>query len=272
MSEETVLYEKVGKVAVITLNRPDARNAQNFTLLDALDACWTRAGEDMSVRAILLRANGKHFSSGHDLNPKDATPPDFENDGMTEYYQIEQKRYYGYTRKWRDNPKPSIAAVQGACVAAGLMLCWPCDLIMASEDAWFCDPTIMMGVGGVEYHGHTWEVGPRKAKEMLFTADRFTAEEMRQLGMVNHVVGNDELQDRAMELAQRISEHELFSLMMAKRSVNQTMDIMGQGAATQTVFDIHALQHSQALTLTKGKSPVLMKDVATLKKNNTRSS
>ncbi|NED61375.1 enoyl-CoA hydratase, partial [Streptomyces sp. SID10244] len=108
-------------------------------------------------------------------------------------YGTESRRYLDYSLRWRNIPKPSIAAVQGRCIAGGLLLCWPCDLIIASEDAKFSDPVVMMGIGGVEYHGHTWELGPRKAKEILFTGRPVTAAEAEQTGMVNLVVPRDEL-------------------------------------------------------------------------------
>ena len=82
--------------------------------------------------------------------------------------------------------------MQGQCIAGGLLLCWPMDIIVAADNAKFSDPVVRMGIGGVEYHGHTWEVGPRKAKEWLFTASQFTAEEAEKYGMVNHVVPLDE--------------------------------------------------------------------------------
>ncbi|MFV8817959.1 enoyl-CoA hydratase [Haliea sp. E17] len=271
---ENVLYEVVDHVAVITLNRPNVHNAQNPDLLHDLDECWTRAAKDNNVKVILLQANGKNFSAGHDLSVKEDEKDvfatfDWETRGITGQYLWEQSHYFEYSRRWRNNPKPSIAAVQGACIAAGLMLCWPCDLIMAADNAWFSDPTIVMGIAGVEYHGHTWELGPRKAKQMLFTADRITAAEAEKLGMVNEVVALDELRDAAMAMAQKIAQQDLFSLIMAKRVVNQTMDTMGQPAALQAAFDIHEFQHTQCLALSGGKSAVLTRDVSKLKKNNT---
>ncbi len=273
---EIVLYEVQGNVAVITLNRPAVHNAQNPDLLADLDECWTRAAKDDNVKVILLQANGKNFSAGHDLSvPEDKKDVfssfDYETRGITGQYLWEQSHYFEYSRRWRNNPKPSIAAVQGACIAAGLMLAWPCDLIVAADNAWFSDPTIVMGIAGVEYHGHTWELGPRKAKQMLFTADRITAEEAHKLGMVNEVVPGEELRDYAHALAQRIAQQDLFSLMMAKRVVNQTMDTMGQPAALQAAFDIHEFQHTQCLARSAGKSAVLTRDVSEMKSRSTRS-
>lgn len=248
--KELVTYAVEGAVAVISLNRPEQANAQNKELLVQLDRAWERAAEDEQVKVILLRANGKHFSAGHDLSNSNAQAQ-FEKDkaesGMMKLYMHERTYFFGFSRKWRDIPKPSIAVVQGSCIAAGMMLCWPCDLILAADNAVFRDPVVMMGIGGVEYHGHTWEFGPRKAKEMLFTASSITAEEARQLGMVNRVIPLAELDSQAMELAQQIAKMPAFGLAMAKRAVNQTLDVMGQYAALQAVFDIHSLGHGSAV-------------------------
>jgi enoyl-CoA hydratase/carnithine racemase len=169
-------------------------------LLDDLDAAWTRAADDPDVRVIVLKAKGKHFSAGHDLKDGGPAPERFT---LEDIYSVETRRYLEYTLRWRNVPKPSIAAVQGKCIAGGLMLCWPCDLIVAAENAEFSDPVVHMGIGGVEYHGHTWELGPRKAKEILFTGRALTAEEADKVGMVNQVVPLDELESAAMELAGR---------------------------------------------------------------------
>ena len=157
-----------------------------------------------------------------------------------------RKHYFGFSRRWRDIPKPSIAAVQGACIAGGLLLAWPCDLIIAADNARFSDPVVLMGIGGVEYHGHTWELGPRKAKEMLFTAKPVSALEAERRGMVNRVVPVAELDQQARELALDIATKHPHALAMAKRAVNQTLDTMGQYAALQSCFDIHQLGHASA--------------------------
>jgi len=245
---EYVLYEAKDKIAAITLNRPEARNAQNKQMLDELDACWTKAAQDDDVRVIVLKANGPHFSSGHDISikPGEPTTVDIKGKGLEAIFHFERVHYIGYSRKWRDVPKPSIAAVQGACIAAGMMLCWPCDLIIAAENAHFSDPVLRMGIGGVEYHGHTWELGARKAKEMLFTGQFIDAQEAWRLGMVNRVVPRAELHKASMELAQKIAEMDSFALRMSKAAVNRTLDAMGQWNAMQAVFDLHHLGHAHS--------------------------
>ena len=242
--DDQILYEVTDKVAVITLNRPHVANAQTMELLDDLDAAWTRAALDDEVRVIVLRGNGKHFSSGHDLKSGMTLPDKIT---LEHIYALEARKYLEYSLRWRNVPKPSIASVQGKVIAGGLLLVWPCDLIVAAENAKFSDPVALMGIGGVEYHGHTWEFGPRKAKEMLFMASSITAEEARQLGMVNKVVPLEDLEAEAMAMANKIAQMHPFALSMAKRAVNQTLDIMGQYAALQSVFDIHQLGHGSAL-------------------------
>lgn len=255
MSDDLVLYDVQDRVATITLNRPEQANAQNFALLDELDAAWTRAADDDDVKVIVVRGNGKHFSSGHDLAASEAKPGEERPKnaaGLTtsvqRIYTIEAQRYLGYSMKWRNVPKPSIAAVQGVCIAGGLLLAWPCDLIIASEDATFSDPVITMGIGGVEYHGHTWELGARLAKEILFTARAVTAEEAKQVGMVNRVVPRAELESATRELALSIAQHHPYALRMAKRAVNHTLDVQGFTTAVNAVFDMHQLGHGNALT------------------------
>ena len=254
-----ILYDVVdGCIATITLNRPQKANAQTPQFLEELDACWERAARDRAVRVIVVKANGKHFSAGHDIaatedkaagSDAEGDPFDWNERGLQSIYEWESVHYLGYTRKWRDVPKPSIAAVQGQCIAGGLMLCWPCDLIIAADNAKFSDPVVRMGIGSVEYHAHTWEVGPRKAKEWLFTAKTFSADEAERLGMVNRVVPLEDLVGETMALAGEIAQMHPFALAQAKRVVNQTMDIQGFYSALQAAFDIHQTGHGNALSV-----------------------
>jgi enoyl-CoA hydratase/carnithine racemase len=256
-----ILYEAADRIATITLNRPEAANAQTLFLLDDLDEAWSAAAADDDVRVIVLRANGKHFSAGHDLRsvgPEHGVvaPKNGKSYTAAEVYATEARRFLEYSLRWRNVPKPSIAAVQGMCIAGGLLLCWPCDLIVAADDATFSDPVVNMGIGGVEYHGHTWELGARKAKELLFTCRAMTAQEAAQVGMVNRVVPLDELGDAVFELAAEIATKHPFALRQAKRAVNQTLDVQGFYAAVQSVFDIHQTGHGHAIS--ESGYPVLM--------------
>ena len=240
------LYEVADKVATITLNRPEVANAQNLALLEELDAAWTKAAADDEVAVIVLRGEGRHFSAGHDLKSGERGP---EKITLEWVYRAEARRYLEFSLRWRNVPKPSIAAVQGRCIAGGLLLCWPCDLIVAAEDALFSDPVVAMGIGGVEYHGHTWELGARKAKEILFTGRAVTAAEAEKVGMVNQVVPRDQLDAATRALAERIATMPSFGLRQAKRAVNQTLDVQGFYAAVQSVFDVHQTGHGNALSV-----------------------
>src|SRR4029077_8938128 len=190
----------------------------------------------------------------HDVSPQEiSSNPAFAHirdsvatSGLLALHNWEAKHTFGFSRPWRDISKPSIAAVQGSCIAGGLLLIWPCDLIVAADNARFSDPVVLMGIGGVEYHGHTWELGPRKAKEMLFTAKPIDALEAERRGMVNRIVPLAELDQRARALALEIATMHPHALAMAKRAVNQTLDTMGQYAALQSCFDIHQLGHASA--------------------------
>jgi enoyl-CoA hydratase/carnithine racemase len=246
VSDDLVLYDVADGIATLTLNRPEAANAQNPDLLHRLDACWTMAENDDDVKVIVLQANGKHFSSGHDMRGGDSEAA--RKWTVQDIYKIETRQYVGYSLHWRNVPKPSIAAVQGVCIAGGLLLAWPCDLIVAADNAKFSDPVVAMGIGGVEYHGHTWELGARLAKEILFTGRAINAEEAKAVGMVNRVVPLADLQTATRELALDIASKHPWALRMAKRAVNQTLDIQGFTNAVQAVFDVHTLGHGHAMT------------------------
>ena len=225
MKTQFIDYEVGGRIATITLNRPEAANAQTMPLLDDLDEAWCRAAEDPEVRVIVLQANGKHFSAGHDIRgvgSGDGPPPRWTVAGI---YETEAKRFLEYSLRWRNVPKPSIAAVQGVCIAGGLLLAWPCDLIIAADNAEFSDPVLFMGINGVELHAHTWEFGPRKAKELLFTGSSITAAEAEHLGMVNKVVPLDSLRAEALEWANDIATLNPVMTRLLKRGINATMDL-----------------------------------------------
>jgi enoyl-CoA hydratase len=246
MADDQILYEVADKVAIITLNRAHRANAQTMELLDDLNAAFDKAAADDGVRVIILRANGKHFSAGHDLNSGAPRPDKLT---LQDIYALETRKYLEYSLRWRNIPKPTIASVQGKAIAGALLLVWPMDLIVAAENAEFSDPVVFMGIGGVEYHGHTWELGARKAKEILFTGRSVTAREAEQIGMVNKVVPLDDLPGETMKLASHIARMDPFGLRQAKRAVNQTLDVQGFYAAIQAVFDIHQTGHGNALSV-----------------------
>jgi enoyl-CoA hydratase len=255
MADE-VLYDVRDRVALITLNRPEYANAQNSAMTYALDAAFGRAVNDDQIAVIVLAGAGKHFCGGHDIGtPGRDAEQSFDRQavlwwdhvgkaGADARYAREMEVYLGMCRRWREIPKPSIAMVHGACIAGGLMLAWVCDLIVAAEDAFFADPVVRMGIPGVEYFAHPWVLGPRLAKEVLFTGGRFSAERAYQAGMVNRVVPRASLEALTFELAGQIAEMPPFGLALAKRAVNQCEDLMGMRPGMDAVFGLHHVAHA----------------------------
>ena len=255
MADE-VLYEQRGPVALITLNRPEYANAQNSAMTYALDDAFYAAAADDEVKVIILAGEGKHFSAGHDIGtPGRDIDQSFprraglwwdhsDKQGAESRYARESEVYLGMCRRWRELPKPVIAMVQGACIAGGLMLAWVCDLIVAADDAFFADPVVKMGIPGVEYFAHPWVLGPRFAKEVLFTGGRFGAERAYQAGMVSRVVPRADLEATAFELAGQIGQMPRFGLALAKRAVNQCEDLMGLRPGMDSVFGLHHVAHA----------------------------
>jgi len=251
-----VTYEQRGPVAVIMLNRPKCGNAQNSKVTYALDAAITRAVNDNDIKVLVLGGNGKHFCGGHDIGtPERDIHESFERkaviwydhvdkDGVDGRFARESEVYLGMCRRWRDIPKPMIAMVQGACIAGGLMLAWSCDFIVASEDAYFCDPVVRMGIPGVEYFAHPWVTNPRAAKELLYTGDRFSSQRAFELGMVNRVVPREELDTEVMAIAERIAAMPRLGLTLTKKAVNQAEDLMGLRSGMDSVFGLHHAAHA----------------------------
>jgi enoyl-CoA hydratase/carnithine racemase len=280
MSQDLVLYETRDAVAIVTMNRPAVRNAQNAKLTHALDAAFVRAVADDAVKVIVLAGAGDHFSAGHDIGtPERDIHQSFarvattyweheDKAGAENLWVREQELYLGMCRRWRELPKPTIAMVQGACVAGGLMLAWVCDLIVAADDAFFADPVLRMGIPGVEYFAHVHVMGARAAKELLFTGDRVGAERAYALGMVNRVVPRAALLDETLALARRVAEMPRFGLALCKRAVNQAEDRMGLRDTMDAAFALHHLAHAHnALT---SPDHLAGQDVASMKKWTSR--
>jgi enoyl-CoA hydratase len=254
---EPVLYEAVDGVAWITMNRPSFNNAQNGQMTYALDDAFNRAVTDDAVRCIVLAGNGKHFSAGHDIgtpgrdlyhefDKRLMLPPHTNKPAAELLYTREQEQYLGMCRRWRDIPKPTIAMVQGACVAGGLMLAWVCDLIVASEDAFFQDPVNpLMGIPGVEYFAHAYELPPRVAKEFLLLGERMNAQRACNFGMVNKVVPREELREATAAWASKLAGQQRLGNWLTKQAVNHVEELRGKRTAMDAVFHMHHFAHAQ---------------------------
>ena len=252
MNFRTLTYEKLGAVLRITANRPEVLNAQSRVMILELDEAFRAASEDADTRVIIVAGAGQHFSAGHDLG----SPEELEDQkahpvgpGIAENLKRLSELYLETCLRWRDVPKPTIAQVQGYCIMGGLMLASCCDLIIAAEDALFADRAVRWGGSHVQYFTMPWDLGPRKAKEYLFTGDYVDAHTALDLGLVNRVVEREKLAEATLELAQRIALQDPYALKLAKASVNETMDIQGHRRAAEAAFKNYMLTipHRQAL-------------------------
>lgn len=261
-TDEPVLYRVDDGVAWLTMNRPLFHNVQNSQMTYALDAAFQRAVSDDSVKVIVLAGSGKHFSAGHDIGTPgrdvhktfDRTHllPDHTNKpGAELLYTREHEVYLGMCRRWRDITKPTIAMVQGACIAGGLMLAWVCDLIVASDDAFFQDPVQRMGIPGVEYFAHAFELPPRVAKEFLLLGERMPAQRAYGFGMVNRVVPRDQLQTEVQAMADNLKQKGRLGLWLTKQAINHVEELRGKRTAMDAVFHMHHFAHAQS-DLTQG--------------------
>lgn len=230
-SFEQVEYRVEGRLARVVLNRPQYRNAQSRVLLSELDAAFAAAAADPSVRVIILSGNGPAFSAGHDLGtPEEAE--DRARRARDDVSATEAQFVYSWDHfvdlslRWRDIPKPTIAAVHGWCIFGGWLIASAMDLVVAADDARFLTALL-------QYFPLPYDVGPRKAKELLFDSQPLSAADACELGFVNRVVPAASLEDEVVALATRIAENNPFYLRMAKLAVNSSQDAMGFRTAVQ---------------------------------------
>ncbi|QIL73267.1 enoyl-CoA hydratase [Diaphorobacter sp. HDW4B] len=262
-TDEPVLYSVADGIATVTMNRPTFNNVQNSQMTYALDDAFRRAVDDDAVKVIVLAGSGKHFSAGHDIGtPGRDINKSFERKhlwwdhvnkpGGEQLFVREQEVYLGMCRRWRDIPKPTIAMVQGACVAGGLMLAWVCDFIVASDDAFFQDPVVRMGIPGVEYFAHANEMHTRIAKEFLMLGERMSAERAYQMGMVNRVVPRADLQAQVLSIAQKLAAQPRMGLSLTKTVMNRAEELQGLRATMEMAYGYHHFAHAHSLAMGTG--------------------
>ena len=228
-----VRYEQEGRVARLILNRPQYRNAQSRILIEELDDAYERAASDDSVGAIVLLGAGDHFSAGHDLG----TPEEVADkqarpmaEGLRGRYRRSWDMNIDPTLRWRNVPKPTIAAVQGYCIFAGWLVASASDIVFAADDAMFL-PT------NFQYFSVPWDINPRKAKAILFESRFVDAAEAHELGFVWKVLPRADLESEVMAYAARVAENDPFQLRMIKLAINQAQDAQG---FTQHIYGAHA--------------------------------
>ena len=245
MAFEDIIYAADGGVGVITLNRPQYRNAQGYRMLDEIDAAFDLARADEDVRVVLVRGAGGVFSTGHDLG----TPEGMAyrqalgaKPGIQTYDQF-KKYNLDLLLKWRNFPKPTIAMVEGYCIYAGWMLAAAMDVVFASETAEFLG-------GFVEYNTIPWDIGIRKAKELVFESRFISADEAARYGLVNRVLAPADLERETYAWARRVAENSPEALRMAKIQMNKAQDAQGfTNAVEDSLGDYQAMMHMPGLQM-----------------------
>jgi enoyl-CoA hydratase len=214
--DELVRYEATDGISVITLDRAPI-NVYDGLFTVQFQQAWQRARAD-DTRVVVMMATGRHFCGG--ANTRDPQPAPA---GVTQLSSAEELRLV------KETMKPTIAAVQGGCIGGGQRMVWPCDLVFCTEDAFFSDPTVDMGIGGIQSHLHTWFYGPRLAKEMIYGGGRLPARRLYDMGQVNRLLPDaDALHAEALDFARHLATKDPLPLRQAKRAVDTTMDLQGQ--------------------------------------------
>jgi len=231
MTFKDVVYTVDGPLGVITLNRPEYKNAQSYRMLDEIDAAFTSAAADKNVHVVLLRGSGGNFSSGHDLGTPEALAYRKALGAKPGIETYDQFRKYNLDllMRWRNFAKPTIAMVEGYCIYAGWMLAACCDIVFAASDAQFLP-------GFVEYMSIPWDIGIKRAKEIVFESRFISAAEAQDYGFVNRVLAPGDLERETYAFARRVAENSPGALRYAKIQMNKAQDAQGYSAALEDSF------------------------------------
>jgi enoyl-CoA hydratase/carnithine racemase len=253
MRYENLGFETEGCVAVVTLNRPNRRNALSMELMRELLDCLGRIGEERRLRAVILAAAGKVYSSGHDLT-------ELVGRDINDYRRIFDVCAELMT-KIQSIPQPVIAEVQGPATAAGCQLVATCDLAVAAEDAWFATPGVKIGLFcTTPMVALSRAVGRKRALQMLLTGDPIDAETAAEYGLVNSVVPAGELRAETRKLAGSIVEASPITLAIGKQAFYAQIDL-DQAKAYAYAKEIMSM-NSMAVDAQEGISAFLGKRTA----------
>ncbi len=219
------------------MDRPDVRNAQSRQLLEELDDAFATAVADRDVVVIALFGAGEHFSAGHDLGSSQELADRITRplqEGLRGRFDHSREHFVDKTLRWRNLPKPTIAAVHGYCIYAGWMIASAMDILYAAEDAMFLGANF-------QYFSIPWDIHPRKAKELLYESRFIDAREAQKLGLVNRIFPTEDLDKELMAYAQRVARNDPFQLRMIKQAVNQVQDAQGFSGHITAAHAMHIL-------------------------------
>jgi enoyl-CoA hydratase/carnithine racemase len=219
-----ILREDMSGIAVLTLNRPQARNALSESMLDALGEAFAAIACDDTVRAVVLAANGPAYSAGHDLKELNARRSDADRGRA--YFTHIMRLCSTVMQQIVMLPQPVIAAVQATATAAGCQLVASCDLAVASRTAKFATPGVNIGLFcSTPMVALSRNVSPKAAMEMLLTGEMISAEDAARIGLVNHVVAAGSERDEALKLARKIAGKSALTVKIGKEGFYRQLEM-----------------------------------------------
>jgi enoyl-CoA hydratase/carnithine racemase len=222
--QQILLHERVGPIAVLTLNRPAARNSLSETMIAELYAALKDIHDDAKVRAVVIAANGTAFSAGHDM--KELTARRADPDRGRAYFAQMMSACSAMMQAIVQLPKPVIAAVQGVATAAGCQLVASCDLAVASEAATFATPGVDIGLFcSTPMVALSRNVPRKQAMEMLLTGEPVSAARAREMGLVNRVVKAGTERDAAIALAQQVALKSAYTIKIGKAAFYRQLEM-----------------------------------------------
>ena len=229
---DTAIYEKDGPVAWITLNYPEKANIQSSGLVFAVDECLDDADHDYDIKVVVIKANGPGFSAGHVVRGSPGTEMreiDESTARLGSPWKGQWDIYGAPVMKLWDFPKVTIAQVHGYCVGGGTVWGLLTDMTVASEDAYFQFPVLQgMAMPCMETGIEPWLfMNWKRAAEFMYTAQELSAEQAKEIGLINRVVSRDRLEDEVDELAFHVAQAPLTTLMAAKANIRRAWDLMG---------------------------------------------
>jgi enoyl-CoA hydratase len=235
---ESILYSVSGNVAHLSLNRPARLNALHKAALLEINDALDQAESDPEVRVIVVSGTGRAFSSGFDLKAQ----MDQQPEGSKIWREILDLDFDTTMRFW-NSPKPTIAAVHGACLAGAFEIAMACDITIASEDAMFGEPELKFGAGIVTML-LPWMTSPKQAKRIILSADdRISAADALAMGLVSRVVALGQHLGEAMRTARGIALMDPDLVGQTKKAINRTYDLQGMQTALRMALDVdHSIE------------------------------
>ena len=252
-----ILTEHREGLAVLTLNRPDKLNAINRPMIEALDRALDAAEADDAVRVIVVVGAGRAFSAGFDLDMG-------VGDGRPDPAEVRRalENDFRIIMRFWDCPKVTIAAAHGYCLGSAMELAIACDLTLASDDCRFGMPEVRFGSGIVTML-MPWLAGPKQARYLLLSGDdRVSAQEVREMGLVNRVVPAAELFEEALKLGRRIAANDTLAVRLTKQAINRSLDLAGLREALAQALETDVMIETSETAESREFNAILRKEGA----------